>query len=1432
MAITRIKNNQITDLVITNVKIASGTLTGDKMNNNLTFNSNLVLNGNLTVTGNVTAVQSTTTQITDPLLTLGLGNAGTSFDLGLVLIRGSGGNRFIGWKENQGAFVFINTTEDGLTTGNIATTAYGNLVFGNATALGATTLGGFTISGNTLNSTGAMTIRSDAGTVTVANTLVGLGAVNLGSTLSVFSTATVNALTSNGAIQGTTGGFSSNLTGAALTVNGSATIGTTLGVTGNINGSGATLTGSIVTTGAGQHLGGLQATPIGNAATSTALFTTVGASGNVTANALTVNNNATVGGTLGVTSNIAGSSLTLTGSATVPTLGVSGNATIGNASVIGTITVNSITIAGGIQNTPIGNAVASTGQFTTLSATGNITGAGLTSNGSITAITTISGLGGLQATPIGNAVASTGQFTTVSATGNVTGAALTSNGSITAITTISGLGGLQATPIGNVTPSTALFTSVGSSGNVTTSALTVNNSATIGTTLGVTGNATIGNVSTTALGASGIVTITNATDATGASTGALQVTGGASVNKNLYVTGNIYAGNIIAIQANTLSVQDPLLYLTANSIFPYNYSIGFYSQYQGGNPGNVNANIYQHTGFVRDNTDGTWKLFSNVVAEPGITVDFTNAQYDQIRVGNTIVSGTLSVSGGTTYTGNITVNGLTVNTSAVVGTTLQALGGIQNTPIGNVTPSTALFTTVGSSGNTTVSALTVNGSATVGSTLGVVGNINGTGATLSGSIVTTGAGQHLGGLQATPIGNASASTGQFTTVSATGNITGAALTVNGSATIGTTLGVTGNINGTSATLTGSATIGTTLGVTGNINGTSATLTGSATIGTTLGVTGNINGTGITLSGSLVATGAGNFNGGLQSTPIGNASASTGAFTTITSTGTIIASGNIVANSGTASTGSTTGALVVIGGAGIAGTLNVQTAANLGNVTFSNTTISSNITNTGLTINPNGTGTTTFNSGLNDSRTVIQGTTANTFVVTGSQIGVNTATPTTGTVIDFATNNSIMLPKGTTAARPSSPVIGMFRFSTTSNLPEWYDGSAWNVPSTNFTIVTANTQTGNGSATSFTIPIANATTAGTIVSINGVVQEPTAAYSIAGNVVTFTEAPASTDTIDFRVFVTTTQVTTITDAAGTTGLFYDLPAAGSQITTFRTAGNESFSIQANSEARFTGNIMPSANVTYGLGSNSRRWKDLWLSGTTLYMGNIVIKETAGNTIAFFGPDGTTPAVLSANGSSLIGVDATSITAGTSNVKVYSSSNIAVTVGGTANTVVFSSTAITHSGSILPSANGSANIGSTVLQYNTIHAKATSAQYADLAENYASDDVYPPGTVLEFGGVSEVTLASNATARVAGVVSTNPAYLMNSAYEGAGKVVSIALQGRVPCLVKGQVRKGDMMISAGNGYARADANPKMGTVIGKSLENFDGTEGVIEVVIGRL
>ena len=124
------------------------------------------------------------------------------------------------------------------------------------------------------------------------------------------------------------------------------------------------------------------------------------------------------------------------------------------------------------------------------------------------------------------------------------------------------------------------------------------------------------------------------------------------------------------------------------------------------------------------------------------------------------------------------------------------------------------------------------------------------------------------------------------------------------------------------------------------------------------------------------------------------------------------------------------------------------------------------------------------------------------------------------------------------------------------------------------------------------------------------------------------------------------------------------------------------------------------------------------------------------------------------------------------------------------------------------------------------------YADLAEYYSADKHYPAGTILAFGGDLEVTVAGIETNKVAGVVSADPAYVMNGMIQ-CEHPVTIALQGRVPCKVKGKIYKGDMLISAGGGYAKAAiTEPKMGTVIGKALQDFDGEEGVIEVVVGRL
>lgn len=126
----------------------------------------------------------------------------------------------------------------------------------------------------------------------------------------------------------------------------------------------------------------------------------------------------------------------------------------------------------------------------------------------------------------------------------------------------------------------------------------------------------------------------------------------------------------------------------------------------------------------------------------------------------------------------------------------------------------------------------------------------------------------------------------------------------------------------------------------------------------------------------------------------------------------------------------------------------------------------------------------------------------------------------------------------------------------------------------------------------------------------------------------------------------------------------------------------------------------------------------------------------------------------------------------------------------------------------------------------------ATYADLAEYYEGDKDYAPGTVLVFGGDKEVTTTNSMNdTRLAGVVTTNPAYVMNS--EQTGIKVCIALAGRIPVKVVGRVKKGDMLTtSATPGYAVKAINPTLGSIVGKALEDKDYSEaGVIQVSIGR-
>lgn len=155
-----------------------------------------------------------------------------------------------------------------------------------------------------------------------------------------------------------------------------------------------------------------------------------------------------------------------------------------------------------------------------------------------------------------------------------------------------------------------------------------------------------------------------------------------------------------------------------------------------------------------------------------------------------------------------------------------------------------------------------------------------------------------------------------------------------------------------------------------------------------------------------------------------------------------------------------------------------------------------------------------------------------------------------------------------------------------------------------------------------------------------------------------------------------------------------------------------------------------------------------------------------------------------------------------------------------------------GWIIPSGNVSQNLGSSTAWWNLVYGKSVQAQYADLAENYVADTNYVPGTVVVFGGDAEITATTtDHDPRVAGVISTDPAYLMNAASDG----LPVALTGRVPCMVLGPVDKGDRLVTSkmsGIAQRLVDGRYTPGCIFAKSLEKIERSEvKLIEVAVGR-
>ena len=359
-----------------------------------------------------------------------------------------------------------------------------------------------------------------------------------------------------------------------------------------------------------------------------------------------------------------------------------------------------------------------------------------------------------------------------------------------------------------------------------------------------------------------------------------------------------------------------------------------------------------------------------------------------------------------------------------------------------------------------------------------------------------------------------------------------------------------------------------------------------------------------------------------------------------------------------------------------------------------------------------------------------------------------------------------------------------------------------------------------------------TTLGTIRVHNGIAGGNTLASIDA--VQTFSNktlsAPTITGTLSSTGFINTTA-----NISAAIGLFGSLTSTGFINTTanisaailnsgainstgfINTSGNVSAAVHTGGAVTVTGLINTSGNILateLSVFGNTRIGSLATPGALHTIIGNV---DVSGAGTEFFNIGGNIMAIQGSFGS----INSTGL--------INTSANVSAAIGSFDSiTVRAAVTAIANGGT-----SGVGNIGATGATFNTVFAKATTAQYADLAEIYTSDQQYPSGTVLIFDGEAEVTQShSTHDTRIAGVVSTDPAYLMN--HDAIG--VPVALQGRVPCRVLGPVSKGDRVVASHiSGVAQA-LDPQQyqpGCIIGKALQAIDSTDiSTIEVVVGRL
>ena len=304
-------------------------------------------------------------------------------------------------------------------------------------------------------------------------------------------------------------------------------------------------------------------------------------------------------------------------------------------------------------------------------------------------------------------------------------------------------------------------------------------------------------------------------------------------------------------------------------------------------------------------------------------------------------------------------------------------------------------------------------------------------------------------------------------------------------------------------------------------------------------------------------------------------------------------------------------------------------------------------------------------------------------------------------------------------------------------------------------------------------------------------------------------------------------------------------------TFAVLNNTGLSVGSNQDARIgvagtavtLYNQTSNGNITFNVNKAGVPTTAILINGATggisatgtVTLGNVATGGTVSATGSVTGSqfNGSGAGLTSIPGANVTGTVPSATTAGT--VTTAAQGNItsvgtlsSLSVVGSITGGTISTASIGHTGT-----SGVGNIGESGAAFNTVFAKSTSAQYADVAERFAADDLLEAGTVVELGGTNEITkVTDDLSENVFGVISTQAAYLMNSLAGSDTTHPAVAMTGRVPVNTIGLVRKGDRLVSAGNGLARAAqaGEATAFNVIGRSLnDKLTVEQGIVEAIV---